>query len=180
MKSKLKIVSIPIRILAFLIDYLVITAYMACLYGVSTFINDIWPFWAKMENSYILSHTIAFFSLTVPVFLYFFLMESSRYRGTLGKRILKIRVSDDKGDKPERKNLFLRNFLKFLPWEINHTIMFLNSGSFQEGDISTSLLFLLSSPLIILLIYFLFIVFRKDNRSLYDLWSNTVLTREKN
>ena len=57
------------------------------------------------------------------VVLYFTICESSRWQGTLGKRLLGLRVQDKTGNRlPFRKTL-LRAFLKFLPWELGHTFV---------------------------------------------------------
>ncbi len=105
------------RLLAFLIDYALVVMYAILLLGVTMLVlqgN------APKTPSPIQGQLIGFATLTLPVFLYFFLSEQGKHKGTLGKRWLKIYVvttSSDSNFKP----VFLRNLLKFLPWELAHT-----------------------------------------------------------
>lgn len=67
------------RGVAFGIDYLIIVIYAVLLFGITTMINP--------ENvNPIKGQFIGFITLTLPVFLYFYLTEKSIYKGTIGKR----------------------------------------------------------------------------------------------
>ena len=77
---------------------------------------------------------IGLFTLTIPVILYFAICESSRWQATIGKRLLRLRVQDMSGNRlPWRKTL-VRAMLKFLPWELGHTVVHqLVSGDANGG-----------------------------------------------
>jgi uncharacterized RDD family membrane protein YckC len=62
----------------------------------------------------------AFLVVTLPVILYFSLMESSSFRGTLGKRALGIAVVTEDLTRLSRSRALGRAALKFLPWELSH------------------------------------------------------------
>lgn len=69
----------------------------------------------------LLQQFIGFMTLTLPVVLVLSWMEAGRWRGTIGKRLigLKVRcVNDAPLGLPRSVG---RNSLKFLPWEIAHT-----------------------------------------------------------
>ncbi|NNU17308.1 RDD family protein [Parvularcula sp. ZS-1/3] len=68
------------------------------------------------------AHLIGFLSLTLPVVLYFAGTEAA-FGATLGKKLLGLEVSTTEGTKPGAGAAFLRNVVKFLPWEINHMAM---------------------------------------------------------
>lgn len=99
------------RGVAFGIDYLIIAIYIALLIGITSLI--------KPENiNPIKGQFIGFITLTLPVFLYFYLTERSTYKGTIGKRIMNISViiNQEGSNRP----ILVKNILKFLPWEIAH------------------------------------------------------------
>ena len=64
---------------------------------------------------------IGFLALTLPVFLYFFLSESGSGKATIGKRINKINPSSIVKPELTTSQIFTRNILKLIPWEIAHT-----------------------------------------------------------
>lgn len=111
--------SIPRRLLAFGADYVIIASYLAVLTLLGTFLRQ-----ANVMQSLFAGPTIGqvstFLLVTLPVILYFTLMESSSWRGTLGKRTLGLAVVtvDDARLSPSRA--LGRAVLKFLPWELSH------------------------------------------------------------
>ena len=155
------------RIVAFAIDYLVIIGYALLLFGFTKILNL-----RDFAFSPISGQLIGFASLTLPVFLYFFLMERGVSRATLGKRIMNISIelpSDNSNSK-----IFLRNVLKFLPWEIAHTgvhwiVYCSNSGN--EVPIWVYLLLIL--PQIIMLVYFISMMITRGASSIYDNLADT-------
>lgn len=112
------------RIAAFGIDYLVIAAWIALITAAGFGARAI----LGIESAPILSqadklrgHAIAFFSLTLPVVLYFAIAESSRWQGTVGKRALGLRVQSVRGTRITLGRSLARSSIKFLPWEVAHT-----------------------------------------------------------
>ena len=78
------------RVTAYLVDYLVIAAYIALLTGVSFMLPARvrgWPL--ALSGNPILGQLLAFVALTLPVVLYFAVSEASLWQGTLGKHALK-------------------------------------------------------------------------------------------
>ncbi len=65
---------------------------------------------------------IGFITMTLPVTLYFGLWESSRWRASLGKRIVGLVVSRQAGGRLSFGRAVLRNAIKFVPWESGHTV----------------------------------------------------------
>lgn len=162
------------RILAFIIDYAVIAFYIFILLFLSTFVNRLWPFHQLMESSYLFRHLISFFTLTVPVVLYFILMERSDKQATIGKTMVKIKVVNAKGGRASLKHLIIRNTIKFIPWEVAHTFIHINYAVFSSGKVMGmgSMLGLII-PQLIALAYLTMILFRDDRRSLYEILSRT-------
>jgi len=158
------------RVLAFIVDYAIIIAYALLLFLVSTLLKN--HFNVDLNfGSPIKNQILSFFMLTLPVFLYFYLSERSARNATIGKKVMKLEVVSNKG------NIFLRNFLKFLPWEIGHIgvyqIVFYDQ---QQLPTPIWLWSVLIIPQLIVLIYLISTILSKGKRSIYDLISNTEIT----
>jgi uncharacterized RDD family membrane protein YckC len=112
------------RIAAFLVDYLVIAAYIGLLTSLGGAVRRalhrrLRP--PRTATAKRVGHGVAFLTLTLPVVLYFAVLEASRAQATPGKRALRVRVTTvDGGRIPLRRSL-VRAALKFLPWEVAHT-----------------------------------------------------------
>lgn len=115
------------RLKAFALDYLLIFVYIIVLAGVNFGIffrgkalEEISPIF----DSPIAMDTTAFFTLILPVILYFTLQESSARQGTWGKRKAGIRVVNSQGGILTKMQAFMRSLVKFLPWQMTHTSIY--------------------------------------------------------
>lgn len=162
------------RVIAWIIDFGIIIAYAGLLFLVANSFFSSIKFEAVDFNPY-LGQLIGFLTLTLPVVTYSYMAEKSRWNGTIGKRLLKIRVLTAE-NKSSRK-ILLRNVLKFLPWELAHTgVHWL--GYFETNAMETPLWIwnILIIPQVIMVIYFISIVISKGERSIYDKISATRLS----
>lgn len=155
------------RFLAFCIDYVLIVLYGSLLF----FLTKVF----KIESlSTLQAQLVGFFSLTLPVFLYFFLTETGKHKASLGKRLLKLRV-----ETPSNYNktaVFKRNFFKFLPWEVAHAgVHWMYYFSLQNKEAPFWVWVLLISPQIMALIYIISILISRGNSSVYDKIGGTQL-----
>ncbi|TYA53793.1 RDD family protein [Formosa maritima] len=156
------------RLIAALIDYLIILLYGFILFTLTTTIYSLDNLTLNINP--INGQLIGFISLTLPVFLYFYFMESSKLKASLGKMILKIQVDTKKG------SILKRNIFKFLPWEIAHIgVHFM----FHYNSIGSTepvwIWIILILPQIIALLYFLSILYTKGNSSIYDYLAKTCI-----
>lgn len=153
------------RILAFCLDYLIVIVYAMLLFGISIIIDvgQLTPFVGQL---------IGFLTLTLPVYLYFFLMERSSLAATIGKKIMNISVHADTENNSQK--IFIRNFLKFLPWEIAHIGVYWIIY-YSKVDISPPfwVWFALILPQVIVLGYIISIFLYKGETSFYDKIANT-------
>lgn len=106
------------RIGGYSLDFLVIVAYGGALFGVSIALFR--PVLERPPNP-LVGQLIGFVMLTAPVVLYFAFCEASVWQGTIGKRLLRLRVTDLAGRRATLWRTLLRAGVKFLPWEIGHT-----------------------------------------------------------
>lgn len=112
--------------------------------------------------------------MTLPVFLYFLLSEKSTHKATLGKRLFGLEVVSQENDKSA---IFVRNFLKILPWEIAHTgVYHIVYSNQQQQEVSLWVWCALIIPQIIVLFYFISILATKGTKSIYDTLAKTMVT----
>ena len=166
------------RIKAFAVDYLIIILYAALLFGISILISKIFHLDVHDVDP-VTGELTGFITLTFPVILYFTLSENSRYEATVGKRKFQLYVTKKDKGKAGFMNLLVRNCIKFLPWELAHFFIYrlINFTSAEEqvpGYILTGLI----ASQALAIIYLLFILFTKNNRSLYELISGTMVIKK--
>ena len=114
---------------------------------------------------------VAFLLVTLPVTLYFSISESSTRQATWGKQRLNLKVADRKGNRISFWRAFGRTLLKFVPWEISHTLIWQIYFSQQADSAWITYGFALVYLLIGLNIITL--VITKTHQTLYDLLTKT-------
>ncbi|MEM6738122.1 MAG: RDD family protein [Bacteroidota bacterium] len=161
------------RIVAYLIDCVIIFFYAASLFAVNYLTHQLLdkPFEAHEP---IKGHIISFFTMTLPVFLYFFLFEiDGKKRGTLGKRLMKLEVVNN-----STKNVFIRVLLKLLPWEIAHFGMHWSTHYYSQGIEAPNWVWLINIlPQILVLIYLISLIYAKGTKTIYDRFAKTEVRR---
>jgi len=167
------------RFIAFSIDYLLILFYAGFLF-LSSLLYQYFSNKRLDETSPLNGQLIGFFLLTLPIFLYFLLSERSKQKGTIGKRISNIQVEVE--NKPgSTQQLFVRSFLKFLPWEIAHTgvhwVLFYSRNNEQTPVWVYTLLII---PQLAIMFYFITILISKGNASFYDKIAGTKISLKAN
>lgn len=107
------------RSVAFLIDWCVIAVWGSVLFGVVVGVNGGVP---EAPGSPWRGQVVGLIAMTLPVLLYFALLEAGPWRGTLGKRLMHMQVERADGGRPRFGRTLLRNAIKFLPWECGHLV----------------------------------------------------------
>lgn len=167
------------RLKAFAIDYAIILIYIGVLAGVTLLLSSVFDLKFGSINP-ATGQLIGFTTLTLPVILYFTILEKSKYAGTIGKRKTGLQVVSISSTKATAGQLLLRNCVKFLPWEIAHFFIYkLFYFSTRDQSIPEWLLLGLIAAQLIAIIYVLFILFTKSNRSIYEIISRTKVIRLK-
>lgn len=159
------------RIFAYVIDYLLIMLYAVLLFLISYSIHSINDSTMKVQDP-LTGNITSFIFITLPVFIYFYLYESSKRQGTFGKQLQKIKVQNN-----SKRNVFIRVFMKVLPWEIAH---FGIHWSFyydsQNLEIPLWNWVVNIIPQIVVILYFISIVMSKGKSSVYDKIANTSIS----
>lgn len=159
------------RIKAFAIDYLLILGYIGLLFATTLLITNLLS--VSLENiDPVSGQLIGFITLTLPVILYFTIMEN-KYTGTAGKRKFALKVVSGNLSKARFGQLLLRNCIKFLPWELAHFFdfrlyYFTSNDLAVPGWILTGLIVAQALALM-----YVIALFFKGNRSVYERLSAT-------
>lgn len=156
------------RILAFLIDYLLITGYAMFLLVTALLVVRLTGGEMTAPDP-VNGQLIGFFTLTLPVFLYFYLMESGKRRATFGKSKMGLVVRIPQQTGVQGPGIFIRNLLKFLPWEVAHTgVHWIVYYSLMEQYPPVWVYVVLILPQLTILLYFLSMVLSGGDSTLYD------------
>ncbi len=168
-----------------LLDMLVVYAWIIVLTLLSFAVNAIIPFHGAMGTSYVARHLVGFSTLTLPIVMYFALMEGTPRKASWGKRRLGLRVVADgrgrvaaDGGMASFSQRLLRNAVKFLPWEMVHTHMHLNPGFMMTGETSPAGWMLgIYVPCGLALLFILQVFAAKNGRTIYETLSGTATIR---
>lgn len=169
------------RLIALFIDFFVIVLYALCLLGLTLALyHFLFGGIPDVLNTLGVNgaHLLGFLTLTLPAGLYFFFSETSHYHGSIGKRIVKIKVTTENGGYPPKKRIALRTAVKLLPWEFAHTFIYW-VVYYSSNDISTPLWVMIGlyAANILPWVYVLIVFVRKDHRGPHDLIAKTLVTK---
>lgn len=157
------------RILAFMLDYLLIMLYALVLFAAVVYLG-----WDSSVGklSLLQQQMVSFGLLTLPVYLYFALSEF--YAGkTIGKRLLSLRVIA-----PRKSNIICRNIWKFLPWEVAHFAVYQMSDP-HSNDTPVWVWCCAIIPQLVVAAYLITLIVNKGKATLYDTWANTEVVDAK-
>ncbi len=159
------------RIIAFIVDYVIIILYALVLSGISMLVF-LFSGTEPAISDPVVGQLIGFFTLTLPVFLYFYLFERGSGSATIGKRKMGLVVKNyqSKYSNP----VFIRTALKLIPWEIAHTgVHWVFYFSQQAKNTPLWVLIILIVPQLIVIAYIISIFVSKGRRSIYDAVAGT-------
>jgi uncharacterized RDD family membrane protein YckC len=108
---------------AFALDYVIILIYLVALTLVGFLVNSLSNVSEWLFSDRIRAQLTGFLLLTLPISLYFALSESSGQQGTWGKRKLGLKVTNETGGPISLGRSLSRTGLKFVPWELSHTLI---------------------------------------------------------
>ena len=159
------------RLGAFALDYLIILGYLVGVVVLSLFANTLFSANQWLFSDRVRAQVLAFLLVTLPVTLYFAVAESSVRQATWGKGRLNLKVGDRDGNRIGFWRSLVRTLLKFVPWEISHTLIWQIYFSPQMESTWINYGFALVYLLIGLNIVSLIIT--RTKQTLYDLLTHT-------
>ncbi|TCZ74704.1 RDD family protein [Paenibacillus albiflavus] len=170
-----KQVPITTRLLAFLWDYILISVYICFL--VIIFIVARPLLIPLFTLNPLIAELSGFLLITLPVYLYFAISESTKLQGSWGKRKMGIAVANLNGNPLSLGKSLFRSTLKFIPWELAHfTIWHMAIPSNYPSYVIYTLLALVYG---LAFIYLLSPFWSKQRQTLYDRIARTVVIYKK-
>ncbi len=157
-------ISFKKRMIELLFDYLFILAYLVLLFLGSMFVYIIF-FNGIPEFTEIQSQWLVFFTSVLPITLLFTFLDYTK-NGSFGKAKAGLQLFYKK---KTVEASFIRNIIKFLPWQLGH--MGTIHGFYSNFDGLSTILSILATLLAVFLLAMT--VFRKDKRHLGDLLAHT-------
>jgi uncharacterized RDD family membrane protein YckC len=162
------------RTKAFALDYLIIVGYLLFLVALGLAVNLTYPTITQtLFGNPISGQLTGFLVVTLPVTLYFALLESSAWQATWGKRKLGLRVIRTDGARLSFLRALARTGVKFIPWELAHTCIWQIRFAAEESSpfitAGFAFVWLLAG------LYILSLHISKTHQALYDQVAGTVV-----
>jgi uncharacterized RDD family membrane protein YckC len=133
---------------------------------------------SKHLNTGWLIYAWVLLSISLPIYLYFILLERSESQATLGKKISKVKVVDRDGGVISTRQSIYRNLIKIaIPWEITHISLLFPRPLFNIAEPKIPLGIYLAD--IILLLYLLIFLLTKGKITVHDHISSTRVVLKK-
>jgi uncharacterized RDD family membrane protein YckC len=164
------------RMMAFVLDYVIILFYLGAVTLLFLLLNSLFSIDDWLFTDRVSAQFTGFLLITLPVTLYFVISESSNRQATWGKQRMKLSVADENGAKISFWRSLARTFLKFIPWELSHTLIWKLSFSPQEDNALIYYGFGFVYLLVGLNIASLLIT--KKHQTLYDLLTKTYVIKQ--
>ena len=163
--------SLKKRIAAFLLDYIIISAYIILLVvvGVGLGSGPLKSMFRLLFANPNISELSAFIILVFPVILYFTFFEHSSWQATWGKRKMGLIVTDAKGGRISFIRSFVRSCLKFIPWELTHACIW-RIPNWPLSPLTPPPIIIAGLILVWVIVaaYLLSIFYTKKHQALYD------------
>jgi uncharacterized RDD family membrane protein YckC len=180
MKNSLRL--LWLRLLAFALDYIIISAYLVVLVGVGVAIaqTGAGPGFRALFSDPNSAEFTAFLLLVLPVLLYFAVFESSRWQATWGKRVLGLRVVTTADAQVSFLRALWRNALKLIPWELTHACLWRIPGwPFAPETPPLWITVGLILVWVVVAVYIVSLVFSRSGQTLYDWLAGVRVIRVK-
>ena len=115
--------------------------------------------------------------VSLPLWLYYSLFESSARQATIGMRFVGLRVTGLHGERISFGRALLRTVVKLIPFEVNHAVMFLPVPMASEPNPTFRPGFILVGVLMI--VYLASVILTRRKQSIHDLVAGTLVVRDR-
>ena len=151
------------RLLAYWIDFVILAVVLVSLQGLLYFTTSGYPF-NDLKEGYEIEIWVLL-SMSLPVWLYFIGCELY-FQQTIGKRMLKLRVTKMDGSRINLHQVLIRTFVRLLPWELTHLIILVPEPWW--GIEQPSNLYLIYIPNLLMLLYIVVLIATKGKMGVHD------------
>lgn len=134
----------------------VVLSHVRGFFGITDlWFHDSWNMWLYV-----------FISISLPIWFYFSYLDCRISKGTIGKRVMKLELTNLNRSKIGFGKAAVRTVLKLLPWELAHIGVIFPSPLYYNPEPSVRTLTVLA--IILFIVYVIYISVAKSNQSLYD------------
>jgi uncharacterized RDD family membrane protein YckC len=163
------------RAKAFALDYVIILVYLVAITLSGLLLNSLTSVNQWFFSDRVRAQLTGFLLLTLPISLYFAISESSFRQATWGKSKVGLKVTDDNAKRISLGRSLARTALKFIPWELSHTLIWNISFSPQSSSNLVNYGFVLVYVLIGLNLASL--IMTKKHQTIYDVLARTCVVK---
>lgn len=161
-----------IRLLAYTVDFAILSVVLIGIQLALYFFANGFPF--KQFSSGYQIYIWVLFTISFPTWLYFIFLECSNKQSSIGMLLFHLKVFKANNQKPKFKEIFIRTFIRLLPWEITHiSLIPIYFAKHPEPNIG----FWIADFIIIL--YIVVIYFKKGNLTVHDYFAGTCVELQK-
>lgn len=164
-----------LRVKAFALDYIIILGYLIALTLLFLLLNRVSGAVQEFFRQRVQAQFVAFLLVTLPVTLYFSITESSLQQATWGKQRLGLRVIDNNGNRMRFPRALARTLLKFIPWELSHTLIW--EMYFSPGVNSVLINYGFGLVYVLIGWNIASLVMTKTHRTVYDFLAGTYVVK---
>lgn len=165
-----------LRVKAFAFDYLIISLFLIFILLLFLALNSIFQIDQVLFTNRVSAQISAFLTVTLPITLYFATGESSAKQATWGKQRAGLKVTDHKGGRINFWRAFARTLLKFIPWELSHTLIW--NIYFSTGSFPAYINYGFAFVYLLIGLNIVSIATTKTKQSLYDFLAGTFVINE--
>lgn len=155
------------RLVAYWLDFLILATVLA---GGQWLLNHITNgfLFTYLDTGYKIEAWVLL-TMSLPVWLYFILFESKKGQ-TLGKKLLNIKVINQKGHNINTKQAIARTLVKLFPWELTHIIILIPKPWWSTVPENTYLIYI---PNGLILVYIGYLFWNMGNKTIHDNYAKT-------
>jgi uncharacterized RDD family membrane protein YckC len=161
---------------AFALDYIIILFYLVGITLLSLLVNSLFSVSEWLFADRVRAQLTGFLLLTLPVTLYFAVGEASGQQATWGKKRMGLRVTDIHGEPISFWRSLLRTALKFIPWELSHTLIW--EIYFSPGISSAWVNYGLILVYVIIGLNIASLMMTRTHQTIYDYFAKTYVIKQ--
>jgi len=165
------------RLLAYWIDITLLYAVLVGIqFGLTALTDGAIVSWFVMRDNSFVTYGWIFLVISLPMWLYFILNESSPRQATLGKSLLGLKVTDLNGNRLKVATATWRTACKLAFFEIGHLSFLFPTPLFDEPNPSFRVGFAIVVTLMVA--YFVVTIITPRRQSIHDLVVKTLVMRK--
>lgn len=177
MNSESIAIGLRSRVVAFAYDYLPIVLILALFTALFALIGVLAPdFVTLLYGGRWSSQITSLFIVTIPVTLYFAVLESGTRKASWGKWKRGFQVVTTAGEPLSFGRALGRTVLKFVPWELSHTAVW--DISYANGEVTTRAAFFLVLAGVLIVANVVSLWQSPLKQTLYDRLTKTVVRQQ--